>query len=143
MARKPEERVDSAAENQADAKKPTGEQPTPAAEQERSSASMGLLVLVVPDADALDDLVTTMLDKGVPGTIIEGKGLMSFVREEMPIFSGLAAMMPKATGSHVVLSVTTREKAQGFVSYLDEEREGGTKLVAAVVPIDRFLLPSA
>ena len=56
-----------------------------------------LLVMIVPNRTVLDDIVTGLLDMGVGGTIVESKGLMALVKEEMPVFSGLAALIGEQT----------------------------------------------
>ena len=55
-----------------------------------------LVVMIVSSPAILDDLVTGLLDIGLAATIVESKGLMALLREEMPIFGGLASMMPSS-----------------------------------------------
>jgi hypothetical protein len=98
-----------------------------------------LLVMIVANQGMLDDLVTAMLDLGIQGTIIESKGLMSILRDEMPIFSGLAAMIPQRTGSRVVLSVTASGEIDQVFSFLQNELDDDERPIAFTLPIDRFM----
>lgn len=95
-----------------------------------------MLVVIVRDRSALDELVTALLDFGVAGTIMESEGLMSVVREEMPVFSGLAALMPERTGSRVVVSATTRKQASSVFEYLEREVRASERPIAFTVPIE-------
>ena len=113
----------------------------PSAEAKGADDSMRLvlLVMIVANQGMLDDLVMAMLDLGIQGTIIESKGLMSLLRDEMPIFSGLAAMIPQRTGSRVVLSVTAAGEIDQVFSFLQNELTDDERPMAFTVPIDRFM----
>lgn len=106
------------------------------------SMRLVLLVMIVANQSMLDDLVTAMLDLGIQGTIIESKGLMSLLRDEMPIFSGLAAMIPQRTGSRVVLSVTAAGEIEQVFAFLKNELNDDERPIAFTVPIDRFMSSS-
>lgn len=103
------------------------------------SMRLVLLVMIVANQNMLDDLVTAMLDLGIQGTIIESKGLMSLLRDEMPIFSGLAAMIPQRTGSRVVLSVTAAGEIDQVFAFLQNELTDDERPMAFTLPIDRFM----
>lgn len=92
-----------------------------AAVGEDASQEKVLMVMVVSSHATLDDMLTGLLDLAVPGTVLESKGLMAIMRQEMPIFGGLASMLPETTGSRVVISMTTREKAQQVFEFLRKE----------------------
>ncbi len=94
-----------------------------------------LLVLILAGQTVLDDVVTLLLDVGAPGTIVESRGLMSLLREEMPIFSGLASMLPETSGSRVVLSATSSRVAAEVLRELESEFDPGTRPVAFTLPI--------
>lgn len=119
---------------------------TDAGEQSQKPADdsmrLVLLVMIVANQSMLDDLVTAMLDLGIQGTIIESKGLMSLLRDEMPIFSGLAAMIPQRTGSRVVLSVTAAGEIEQVFSFLQNELNDDERPIAFTLPIDRFMSSS-
>lgn len=98
-----------------------------------------LVVMIVSNADILDDLATALLDLGLGATIMESRGLMSLVREEMPIFSGLAAMMSDTTGSRVVMSITTEERADGLLELLERDFRVADRPITVVVPVLKSL----
>ncbi|MFO0828047.1 MAG: hypothetical protein U0572_07840 [Phycisphaerales bacterium] len=82
-----------------------------------------LLILIARNEEAFDPLVTGLLDVGITGaTVIDSRGLGAVVREDMPIFAGLAALLPQSTGSKVIVSVTTPALIQRLGRYLDEMR---------------------
>ncbi|MFG0292705.1 MAG: hypothetical protein ACIAQF_11615 [Phycisphaerales bacterium JB065] len=119
--------------------KPPADSQAPATHAGDDSMRLVLLVMIVANQSMLDDLVTAMLDLGIQGTIIESKGLMSLLRDEMPIFSGLAAMIPQRTGSRVVLSVTAAGEIDQVFSFLQNELSDEERPIAFTVPIDRFM----
>lgn len=89
-------------------------------------AEASLLVTVVTSNEALQDVVTTLLDLDLGGTVVDCKGLLAVLRDEMPIFGGLAAMLPeRATGSRVVFSLTTRALARRALDELRATASGG------------------
>jgi hypothetical protein len=98
-----------------------------------------LLLVIVRDRSVLDELVTALLDLGVAGTMVESEGLMAMVREEMPVFSGLAALIPERTGSRIVVSATTRKLAAGVFEYLANEVRERERPIALTVPIEASL----
>jgi len=106
---------------------------------ESAASEHVLLVLIVANPSSFDDLVTGLLDVGVSATIMESKGLMAFLREEMPIFSGLASMMPDVTGSKVVLSATKRELADKVMELLEKEFSTSERPIGFTVSLDRVV----
>jgi hypothetical protein len=98
-----------------------------------------LLVMIVPNKSVLDDIVTGLLDLGVAGTLVESKGLMALVREEMPVFSGLAALIGEQTASRVVLSVTTEKLAAEVFAFLEAEVSQPDRPIAVTVPASNVL----
>jgi len=97
-----------------------------------------LLVVIAANPTSFDDLVTGLLDIGVSATIAQSQGLMAFLREEMPVFSGLASMMPDVTGSRIVFSATTRDLADRVMRFIDEEFEESERPIGVSVPVDRI-----
>ena len=96
-----------------------------------------LLVMIASDHAMFDDLITGLLDIGLTGaTVIESRGMGSILREEMPIFAGLASLIPEHTGSRVLLSVTTRQQAGRVFAYLDSELKAATRPLAITLPIE-------
>ena len=99
-----------------------------------------LLVIILSDPAELDKLITLLLDAGVTGaTVLESKGMAAILREDMPIFSGLASLLPERTGSRVIFSVTTREGAAGVFAVLEEELKERERPIALTVPVDASL----
>lgn len=96
-----------------------------------------LLVMIASDHAMFDDLITALLDIGLTGaTVIESRGMGAILREEMPIFAGLAALIPEHTGSRVLLSVTTREQAGRVFQYMETELKAANRPIALTVPIE-------
>lgn len=98
-----------------------------------------LLVLVVASPSMLDDIVTVLLDFGVGGTIVESKGLAALLRAEMPIFSGLASLLPETTGSRLVFSVTSRGQADKVLDFLSEGLKHSQRPIGFFVGLDRVV----
>lgn len=98
-----------------------------------------LLVLIVGSAAAFDEILTGLLDIGIAGTVIESKGLMALLREEMPVFGGLASMLDDNTGSKVVFSATQRFLADRVFDLLQTEFSSSKRPVAFTLPIDRVI----
>ena len=98
-----------------------------------------LLIIIVASPALFDDLVTGLLDIGIAATVVESKGLMALLREEMPIFGGLASMLPENTGSRLVISVTSRSLASKAFDFLTQEVTQADRPIAFTVPIDRVI----
>ena len=94
------------------------------------------LVMIVPDPQILDVIVTALVDLGIAATILESKGLMTLLREEMPIFGGLTAMLPQTSGSKVILSVATRESCEKVMGFIEEKMKKGQRPIAFAVAIE-------
>ncbi|MGP1308908.1 MAG: hypothetical protein ACTS27_01770 [Phycisphaerales bacterium] len=108
------------------------------AEQSPPAADRVLLIVIASSPAQLDDVITVVLDLGIPGaTVIESKGLGAILRQEMPIFAGLASLIPDQTGSRLIFSVSPKDKAQQFFDYLEREFSGAARPIAFTVPIDR------
>lgn len=98
-----------------------------------------LLVVIVPEPAGFDQLVTLLLDVGVAATVVESRGLMSLIREEMPIFSGLASMLPQTTGTRVVLSVAKRSLAGKVLEAIREDFPATERPIGVTLPIDEIV----
>jgi nitrogen regulatory protein P-II 1 len=80
-----------------------------------------LLVLIARTEESFDPVVTALLDAGITGaTVLESRGIGAIIRSEMPIFAGLAALLPQATGSRVILSIAQPERIAALMRYLDQ-----------------------
>ena len=104
----------------------------------RAAGDARLLILIARTEESFDPLVTALLDAGITGaTVLESRGIGAIIRSEMPIFAGLAALLPQATGSRVVLSVAPQERIDALMRYLSqlprERRPIGVTLPADTV----------
>jgi hypothetical protein len=96
-----------------------------------------LLILITRTRAALDELITGLLDVGATGaTVIESRGLGAIVREDMPIFAGLAALLPQHTGSRVVISLTTLEVIDSLRKFISEMHPDD-RPIAIVLPVEQ------
>ena len=60
-----------------------------------SGSDTRLLVLIARSEESFDPLVSALLDAGITGaTVLESRGLANIIRMEMPIFAGLASLLP-------------------------------------------------
>ena len=115
------------------------EGPDKGADRAERAQERVLLVLIVGSAAAFDDVLTGLLDIGLAGTVIESKGLMALLREEMPVFGGLASMLPDNTGSKVVVSATQRFLADRVFDLLESEFSAQQRPLAMTLPIERVI----
>ena len=102
-------------------------------------AGMRMVVLVVRSAESFDPLINALLDAGMSGaTIVDSRGLAAVLRQEMPIFAGLAALLPQSTGSRMIVSVATRDSVDALMRFIDE-MPADVRPVGAVIPIERTI----
>ena len=101
-----------------------------------------LMVIVLDQPQLVDDLLTGFLDLGVPGaTIVESRGMGQIIRQDMPIFAGLAALFPENTGSRLILSVMPKTLVEPVMKLVEEELGENKRKQAAVcftLPVDDF-----
>ena len=101
-----------------------------------------LVVLISSDPGQLDALITALLDIGLTrATVIESKGMSALLREEMPIFAGLASMMPERTGSKVLLAAAPVSLASAVFEYIEKELKPSERPVCFTTPIGRYAGP--
>ena len=98
-----------------------------------------LLVMIIPDPQVLDVIVTALVDLAIAATIIESKGLMTLLREEMPIFGGLTAMLPQTSGGKVMLSVASPESSGKVLDFIEHKMKKGQRPIALTVPIGELI----
>ena len=98
-----------------------------------------LLVLIARTEESFDPVVTALLDAGITGaTVLESRGLGAIIRSEMPIFAGLAALLPQSTGSRVILSVATVERIDALMRFLQQlPRE--RRPIGVTMPVQQVL----
>jgi nitrogen regulatory protein PII len=111
-----------------------------------SSERFTLFVIILNQPDLLDDLLTGFLDVGVQGaTVLESRGMGQIIRQEMPIFAGLAGMFGENTGSRVIFSVMPTALVESVFKLVDEVAQQVNSPGAAVcftLGVDQFRLPS-
>jgi nitrogen regulatory protein P-II 1 len=101
--------------------------------------TMRMVVLVVRSAESFDPLINALLDAGMTGaTVVDSRGLAAVLRQEMPIFAGLAALLPQATGSRMIVSIATKESVDTLMRFVDE-MPSDVRPVGAVIPIERTI----
>ncbi len=97
-----------------------------------------LVIVIITDPALVEEIVTGMIDLGVDGTLVEAKGLTALLREEMPIFSGLAQMLPVPSASRVLLAATTEPMAERVIELLQwRGGVGGRRPIGLVLPLSR------
>lgn len=98
-----------------------------------------LLVLIARTEESFDPVVTALLDSGITGaTVLESRGIGAIIRSEMPIFAGLAALLPQATGSRVILSVAPSDRIASLLRFLEQlPRE--RRPIGVTMPVNQVL----
>ena len=110
----------------------------PPAAEPRTSPQR-LLVIITRNKSSLDELITGLLDIGITGaTVVESRGLAAIVREDMPMFAGLAELLPQATGSRVILSLAPQPFVDMLQSFVNEMKADDRPLVI-VMPVDQVI----
>ncbi len=110
----------------------------PAEQPKQPGEDRVLLVVIASDPTAMDDLFTALLDIGITGaTVVESKGMAAVLREEMPIFAGLVALLPSATGSRMLFSIATSEQAASVAEFIENEERSEARPIAVVLPVIR------
>lgn len=95
-----------------------------------------LLIVIASDPTSMDDLLTGLLDIGITGaTLVDSKGMATALREEMPIFAGLVALLPSATGSRMLFSIATHEEAREVLHFIQTELRADTRPIAFITPV--------
>lgn len=112
-----------------------GERPPLPSTTAGEAAGHVLLVIIVPSGTVFEAVVTGLLDIGIAGTVVDGKGLMAVIREEMPIFGGLASMLPSSVGTRVVVSSATHEQAHQALEMFRSEFTPSERPIAMAVPM--------
>jgi hypothetical protein len=106
------------------------------------NAAHKLVVIILDQPALVDELITGFLDLGVRGaTIVESRGMGQIIRQDMPIFAGLASLFPASTGSRMVLSVMPEDLVDNIFALVEEVVGGLDRPNSAVcftVPVDQF-----
>jgi hypothetical protein len=111
----------------------------PARVAEPHASPQRLLVIITRNQASLDDLITGLLDIGITGaTVVESRGLAAIVREDMPMFAGLAELLPQSTGSRVILSLAPQPFVDMLQSFVNEMKIDDRPLVI-VMPVEQVI----
>lgn len=109
------------------------------AEQEKQ---FRLMVIILDQPQLVDELITGFLDIGVKGaTVIESRGMGQIIRQDMPVFAGLASLFPTATGSRMVMSVMPRSLVDPVYELVEEivgNLERARSAVCFTLPVEDF-----
>jgi len=106
-----------------------------------SDSSNRLLVMIARDEATFEELVTGMLDVGLEGaTIVDSKGIGAILRRDMPIFAGLAALLPQHTGSRIVFSLTKLQRIGALRRFI-QEMPPSRRPIIIVLPIESAFGP--
>lgn len=81
---------------------------------------MVLLVIILSNAEVLEEVLEGFLELGLRGaTVVGAQGMGEILSQEVPIFAGLRGLFPGGEGQHrMLLSVTEREHAAQAVELL-------------------------
>lgn len=101
-----------------------------------------LFLIIVDQPPLVDELLTGFLDIGVPGaTVIESRGMGSIIRQDMPIFAGLASLFPESTGNRVVMSVVAEDLVDDVFKLVEEvvgHLDKPNSAICVTLPVDQF-----
>ena len=104
--------------------------------------AMKLFVVILDQPELVDELITGYLDLGVRGaTVVESRGMGQIVRQDMPMFAGLASLFPESTGSRMVMSVMPEELVEKVFQLIEElvgELEQSNSAICFTLPVEQF-----
>jgi len=101
-----------------------------------------LVIVVLDDREILDDLLMGFVDLGVRGaTVLDSQGMGQIIRQDMPIFSGLANLFPQTSGSVTILSVMDHSLVESSFELIDEivgEIDRPNSAICFSLPVEQF-----
>ncbi len=72
---------------------------------------MELFICVINKPELLDDVLTGLLEAGVPGcTVVDSHGMGKFISQDIPIFSGFKSLFAGARESNNMIFSVIKEK---------------------------------
>lgn len=82
---------------------------------------MVLLVAIVKDYRAVEELLLGFVEIGIPGaTVLEGRGMGQIIGE-IPIFAGVRGMFPgSVSDSHVIIAVAPHDAARAGIDLVQK-----------------------
>ncbi len=109
---------------------------------EADTQRLKLFVIILDKSRLVDELITGFLDLGVQGaTIIESRGMGEIIRQDMPVFSGLASLFGDTTGSRMLMSVMPEslvEPVYGLVEEVVGQLDQPNSAICFTLPVDSF-----
>ncbi|MDX2114241.1 MAG: hypothetical protein SFZ24_01290 [Planctomycetota bacterium] len=115
--------------------KPAARRPAAQTSPPTAGGSPVLLILIVPSKTVLSELVPMLIDLGVDATILESRRLSTVLREDLPIFSGLASMLPDAPGGRLILSITDAAHAHSLTRTIEDANWRGPSPILATIAL--------
>ncbi len=101
-----------------------------------------LVIIILSEPELVDDLLTGFLDIGVPGaTVLESKGMGSIIKQEMPIFAGLASLFSEQTGSRMIMSVMPESVIESMFELVEEmvgQVDEDNSAICVTLPVDEL-----
>lgn len=98
-----------------------------------------LVVILVQHGQSFESVINSVLDAGIAdATVTESQSLGSIMRQDMPIFAGLAALLPQSQGSRLIICLCPSEAAVKLITYL-RELPKDDRPIAAVLPVEHSL----
>jgi nitrogen regulatory protein PII len=101
-----------------------------------------LLVIILDEPQAVDDILSGFLELGVPGgTVVESRGMGQIIRQEMPVFAGLASLFPEHSGNRMIFSVVSESVLEQVFQLVEEVAAQIGQAGAAVcftLPVEQF-----
>ena len=86
-----------------------------------AGAGQKLLVIILDEPQAVDDILGGFLELGVPGgTVVESRGMGQIIRQEMPVFAGLASLFPEHSGNRMIFSVVPADALEQVFRLVEE-----------------------
>lgn len=107
-----------------------------------SSESHKLFVIILDQPQLIDDLLSGYLEMGIPGgTVINTRGMGQIIREEMPIFAGLASLFPEKTGARMIFSVMKESQVDSVYRLVEDvvgNLDEANSAICFTLPVDTF-----
>ena len=105
---------------------------------------MELLVCVVNREDKLDDILSGFLELGVKGaTVVQSEGMGRVLSSDVPVFSGLKALLSSRVSNTMVMSVIespqVMEKAIAMVQSVCGNLEEPSTGILFTIPVSRVV----
>ena len=98
-----------------------------------------VLLVLVPGGVSLEEPVAALLDLDIAATSVDTRGLSDLIKHEIPIFGGVARRLPDSPSGRLLLSITTRERAEAALAELATLSAGTKPVLAVIVPAERVV----